>query len=147
ACFVPTSATEDTLIRKAQEGVDVRILVPGPEYESAPGVLAAQRATYERLLENGVRLWEYQTAPLHARTLLVDDQLAAVGSNNLELSSNAELEEGALVVEDATLAHALADSFERDLTQAVEIRKEEWRKRGVLARFDYQLPPSVTGCR
>jgi cardiolipin synthase len=147
ACFVPTSATVDTLVRKAQEGVDVRILVPGLPPEGMRGVLAAQRATYERLLEHGVRLWEYRNAPLHARTLVVDDQLVAVGSNNLESNSSAMLEEGALVVEDAPLAQELAASFERDLERAVEIRRDEWRERGLFQRFTYRLPPSTTGCR
>ena len=145
ACFVPTAATVDTLIRKARSGVDVRILVPG--YEATSGVLAAQRASYERLLESGVRLWEYQSAPLYARTLVVDDQLTAVGSNNLEPNANAMLEEGALVVEDAPLARALADSFERDLSHAVEVRRDEWRERGWLDRVGSALPPSSTGCR
>ncbi|MFE8596678.1 phospholipase D-like domain-containing protein [Archangium violaceum] len=145
ACFVPTAATVDTLIRKARAGVDVRILVPG--YEATPGVLAAQRSAYERLLESGVRLWEYQAAPLYSRTLVVDDLLTAVGSNNLEPNASAMLEEGALVVEDAPFATALADSFERDLTHAVEVRKEEWRERGWLDRVGSPLPPSATGCR
>ena len=147
ACFIPTAATTDMLIRKAQEGVDVRILVPGIRHGGAHGVLAAQRAAYERLLSNGVRLWEYQPAPLHARTLLVDDRLAAVGSTNLEPNSNAKLEEGALVIEDPQLARVLALSFERDLVHSVEIRWEWWRERGLLERFAYRLPPSVTGCR
>ncbi|HYO55916.1 phospholipase D-like domain-containing protein [Archangium sp.] len=144
ACFVPTTATVDTLIRKARAGVDVRILVPG--YEATSGVLAAQRSSYERLLESGVRLWEYKSTLLQARTLVVDDQLAAVGSNNLEPNASAMLEEGALVVEDAPLARALADSFERDLSHAVEIRRDGWRKRGWLDRVGSQLPPSATGC-
>lgn len=147
ACFVPSSATVDTLIRKAQEGVDVRILVPGLPPSGMAEVLAAQRSNYERLLENGVRVWEYRNAPLHARTVVVDDQLTAVGSNNLETHSSAMLEEGALVVEDAPLAQELATSFERDLTHAVEIRRDEWRQRGLFQRFTYQLPPSTIGCR
>jgi cardiolipin synthase A/B len=147
ACFIPTAATADMLIRKAQEGVDVRILVPGIHPDGTQDVLAAQRAAYERLLRNGIRLWEYQPAPLHARTLLVDDRLAAVGSTNLEPNSNAKLEEGALVIEDPRLAYALAVSFERDLMHSVEIRWNWWRERGLLERFTVQLPPSVTGCR
>jgi cardiolipin synthase len=147
ACFIPTAATVDTLIRKAQQGVDVRILVPGLLRGDSRSVLAAQRATYERLLAHGVRLWEYQPAALHASTLLVDERLASVGSTNLEPQSNALLEEGALVVEDSQLARALADSFERDLRHAVEVRWDGWRQRGVFDRFSYQLPPSVTGCR
>jgi cardiolipin synthase len=146
ACFVPTTATTDMLIRKAHEGVDVRILVPGPRPGGSHAVLAAQRAVYGRLLENGIRVWEYQPAPLHARTILVDDRLAAVGSTNLESNSSAMLQEGALVVEDPQLARALAVTFERDLMNSAEIRREGWRHRGLLDRFAYQLPPSTAGC-
>ncbi len=146
ACFIPTTATLDMLIRKAREGVDVRILVPGQRHGGPHAVLAAQRAAYTRLLENGVRVWEYQPAPLHARTLLVDDTLAAVGSTNLEVNSSAKLQEGALVVEDPQLARALAVTFERDLLHAVEIRWERWQRRGLLERFAYQLPRSTPGC-
>ncbi len=146
ACFVPTTATMDMLIRKAREGVDVRILLPGPRHGGPHEVIAAQRATYDRLLENGVRIWEYQLAPLHARTILVDDRLAAVGSTNLEVNSSAMLLEGSLVVEDAQFARALAVTFERDLMHAVEIRWERWRRRGLLERFAYQRPRSTPGC-
>ena len=146
-CFIPTAATADMLIRKAREGVDVRVLVPGLRHGGTHGVLAAQRATYERLLENGVRLWEYQPSPLHARTLVVDERLAAVGSMNLEPNSNALLSEGTLVVEDPQLARSLAVSFERDLGSAVEVHRDAWRQRGLFDRFAYRLPPSVIGCR
>jgi cardiolipin synthase len=146
ACFVPTTATTDMLIRKAREGVDVRILVPGPRHGGPNAVHSAQRAAYDRLLENGIRVWEYQPAPLHARTLLVDDTLAAVGSTNLDPNSSAMLQEGALVVEDSQFARALAVTFERDLMNAVEIRWDWWRRRGLLDRFVYQLPPSSPGC-
>jgi cardiolipin synthase len=148
ACFVPTPATVDTLIHKAQGGVDVRILVPGLEgADTSASVLAAQRSSYERLLENGVRLWEYRHAPLRSRTVLVDDQLVAVGSTSLESHASARLEEGALIVEDGPLAHSLATRFEHDLTQAVEIREEEWRARGLFQRITHRLPASAAGCR
>lgn len=147
-CFVPTPATVDSLIHKAQAGVDVRILVPGVLGDGTSAqVLAAQRSTYERLLEKGVRLWEYQREPLQSRTVLVDESLVAVGSTSLESQASARMEEGAFVVEDGPLAHALATRFERDLEQAVEVRKEEWRARGWLQRFTQRLPASDAGCR
>ena len=147
ACFIPTAATQDTLIRKAQEGVDVRVLVPGLAGGRSSAVLDAQRSVYERLLNNGVRLWEYQRSPLQARTLVVDDQLAAVGSTSLEPNSNAMLEEGAVVVEDAPLAQALATRFEQDLTGSTEVLQSKWNERSWLERFNYELPITNAGCR
>ncbi|WP_434388401.1 phospholipase D-like domain-containing protein [Melittangium boletus] len=145
ACFVPSAATVATLIHKAQAGVDVRILVPGLQEDAR--VLAAQRSTYERLLESGVRLWEYQRAPLQARTVLVDEQLVAVGSTSLEPNAHALLEEGAFVIEDAPLARSLAERFERDVTHANEVRQDEWRDRGWLQRVSVALPATEAGCR
>jgi cardiolipin synthase A/B len=145
ACFIPTTATVDMLIRKASAGVDVRVLVPGPRHGD-PRLRVAQRTTYQRLLENGVRIWEYQPALLQARTLLVDERLAAVGSTNLEPRSHASLEEGSLVVEDERLARSLAEGFERDLTHAVEIQPEGWKQRGLLERLPYELPRSSAHC-
>ncbi len=145
-CFVPSSATVHMLIHKARQGVDVRVLVPGPG--TRPRVLAAQRALYERLLEGGVRIWEYQPSRLQARTVLVDERLAAVGSMNLELHAHATLEEGALVAEDIRLARSLAESFERDLASAVEVHREAWQSRGFFERVTAtQLPRSEGGCQ
>jgi len=146
-CFVPSRATLDMLIHKARRGVDVRVLVPGPGHGANPRALAAQRSLYERLLEGGVRIWEYQPSRLQARTVLVDERLAAVGSMNLELHAHATLEEGALVAEDPGLAHTLAETFERDLASAVEVRREEWRSRGLFERFTAPLPRSDGGCQ
>jgi cardiolipin synthase A/B len=146
ACFVPDAATVDSLVNKALSGVDVRILVPGTDPPGSPHVLAAQRSAYERLLRAGVRLWEYQRTPLRARTLVVDERLVAVGSTSLEANAHALLEEGAFVIEDAPLATSLAESFERDLTHATEVRPDEWRDRGWLQRLSSGLPLSEAGC-
>ncbi len=145
ACFVPTTATADMLIRKARAGVDVRVLVPGLRYGN-PRVLDAQRASYARLLENGVRIWEYQPSPLRAHTLLVDEQIVTVGSINLEPRSHAFLEEGSLVVEDADLTRSLANSFQRDLTRAVEVHPGDWTQRGLLEPLSAEPLTSATDC-
>lgn len=147
ACFIPSASTLDTLIRKAEEGVDVRILVPGLVGTRSASVLDAQRSLYERLLDKGVRLWEYKRAPLQARTLVVDDHLVAVGSTSLEPNSNAMLEEGAVVVEDAPLTQALASRFEEDLAGSVEVLQSQWKARSWSEHFTYELPITNAGCR
>ncbi|HVG60969.1 MAG TPA: phospholipase D-like domain-containing protein [Hyalangium sp.] len=137
--FIPTKDLSDVLILKAKEGVDVRVLVPGRHHDVAP-VHAGQRATYARLLEGGVRIWEYELSMMHSKTILADDQLSVIGSTNMDPLSLDWVEEGSLVVEDPELAAELAQSFEQDLVHAREIHARGWLRRGLLERLAEQLP-------
>jgi cardiolipin synthase len=61
---------------------------------------------------------EYQPSMMHAKTMVVDDDLALVGSINLDPLSLGKLEEVALVVQDRAFATTLARTFEADSAQA-----------------------------
>lgn len=139
AYFIPTDDIRDMLILKVKQGVDVRVLAPGRHHDVGP-VHAGQRATYARLLEGGVRIWEYELSMMHAKTILVDDQLSVIGSTNMDPLALNTVEEGSLVVEDAALAAALEASFERDLKHSREIHASGWLRRGLLERLADQLP-------
>jgi cardiolipin synthase len=135
--FIPTGAIQDMLIAKAKAGVDVRVLTPGRHHDIPP-VHEGQRATYARLLENGVRIWEYEVSMMHSKSLLVDDRLSMVGSTNLDpLALSAE--EGSLVVDDPELAARLAEAFEEDLRHSSEIRWDSWRRRGLFKRLSERV--------
>jgi cardiolipin synthase len=119
--FVPSDALMLKLVAQAQAGVDVRVLAPGPIHDIKP-VRDAQRGTYRKLLAGGVRIWEYQPSMMHAKTIVVDDAVVAVGSNNLDPYSMEKLEEGSLVLEDPATNARLAQHFEQDLTHAREVK-------------------------
>jgi cardiolipin synthase A/B len=107
------------LVAAAQEGVDVRLLVPG---SSDLLVLSAlSRAGYRPLLEGGVRVFEWNGSMLHAKTAVADGRWARVGSSNLNPSSwlgNWELD---VAVEDEGFARAMEEMFLTDLEKATEI--------------------------
>jgi cardiolipin synthase len=105
----------------------VRVLVPGPHHDVAL-VRAGQRRTYERLLRGGVRIWEYGASMMHAKTLVVDD-VAAVGSTNMDSQSLSFLWETSVVAESRTVADRQAERFLRDLSRSREIRLGAWRRR------------------
>ena len=135
--FIPTGPIQDMLIAKVKEGVDVRVLTPGRHHDIPP-VHEGQRATYARLLENGVRIWEYEVSMMHSKSLVVDDRLSMVGSTNLDpLALKAE--EASLVVDDTALAAQLAQAFEADLAHSREIRWESWRRRGLIKRLSERV--------
>jgi cardiolipin synthase len=126
--FVPDEALQALLAEKARQGVEVRVLAAGPVHDVAP-VRAAQRATYEKLLEAGVRIHEYQPSMMHAKTVLVDDRLVAVGSTNMDALSFDRLEEGSLVAASAALARRLERTLRADFEHAEEITREVWARR------------------
>jgi cardiolipin synthase len=107
------------LLDAAKGGVDVRILVPGTS--DLPVLRSFTRGGYRELLRAGVRIFEYQGPMVHAKTMLVDQVWARVGSTNLNVSgllTNYELD---LVAECEALTAELAAQFEQDLASSREI--------------------------
>lgn len=123
--FIPDQAMLVALSAAARRGVDVRILVP--QKSDVPLVQMACRSYYEELLQGQVRIFEYQPAILHAKMLLFDDDWAMVGSANVDIRSFRLNFEASCFMEGPEINAALADLFERDLRQAVEVRLSDVR--------------------
>ena len=120
AYFAGTSTYVQALRAAAQDGVDVRLLVPGAGSDIAL-VQAFSRAGYRPLLEAGVRVFEWNGPMMHAKTAVADGHWARVGSTNLNLASwvgNWELD---AIVEDDGFGRAMEEMYEADLTNATEI--------------------------
>jgi len=133
AYFAPRRRAVRVLGDAARRGVDVRILLPGRS--DVPLVRHAGHGYYAALLRRGVRVFEYQAAVLHAKTLVADDFLSVAGSTNLDFRSfhfNAECN---LVMLDRETARAFSEAFEADLAQSAEITPALWARRSLLHRM------------
>lgn len=76
---------QQALCTAARSGVDVRIVTPGiPDKKT---IYETTKSYYSRLIESGVRVYEYSPGFLHAKTFVCDDQYATVGSVNLDFRS------------------------------------------------------------
>jgi cardiolipin synthase A/B len=120
AYFAGTSIYVQALRAAAQDGVDVRLLVPGAASD-VPIMQSVSRAGYRALLESSVRIYEWNGPMLHAKTAVADARWARVGSTNLNLTSwmgNRELD---VVVEDAGFGRQMEEMFQDDLGNATEI--------------------------
>lgn len=117
AYFVPSQAIRALLAKKADEGVDVRVLTAGKKSDSKTS-FGLQQGVYGSLGQHGVRFFEYQPSMLHSKTMLVDDHLSLIGSINLDPLSLNTLEDVALVVDDQTLNAELAERFVADCAHA-----------------------------
>jgi cardiolipin synthase A/B len=83
----------------------------------------ATRSLYKRLLDAKMRVFEYQPQVLHAKGLILDD-VAYVGSSNLDPRSLRINFEVMVRIEDAAVAAALRAQFDRDLELSKEITPE-----------------------
>jgi cardiolipin synthase len=119
AYFVGTNMYVQALRAAAQDGVDVRLLVPSAS--DIPVVSALSRANYRALLEAGVRVFEWNGPMIHAKTSVVDGKWARVGSTNLNVASwmgNWELD---VTIENEGFAREMQEMYCRDLEHATEI--------------------------
>lgn len=126
--FAPPTRALALLRAAARNGVDVRLLVPG-ERTDVPIVRHSAHGTYRTLLEAGVRVFEYQAATLHAKTVVVDGHAGVVGSTNLDFRSfwlNAECN---VLLFDDDFAYELERAFMADCANSAEITAATWSTR------------------
>ncbi|MBK79919.1 MAG: cardiolipin synthase [Gammaproteobacteria bacterium] len=117
--FVPDAATMAGLRGAAQRGVDVRLILP--RHNDVPLVRWASRSYYEELLQAGVRIFEYLPAVSHAKALIVDDDLALLGSPNVDVRSYRLNFELAAFFASRRLNRQLEAAMRDDLSASAEI--------------------------
>jgi len=131
--FVPDEPMLAALIATALRGVDVRILVP----RSSDNLLVdlAARSYQPELVRAGVRVFEYAGRMLHAKTLVIDDDLGIVGTANFDNRSfRLNFEVIAAIYDEETCA-SLAATFEADLQNASPVKTREIREKRLLERL------------
>ncbi len=131
--FVPEDRMIQTLVAAAQRNVRVVLLIPGAIDHNI--VRQASRAELGRLLLAGVKIYEYQPALLHSKTMVIDGIWATVGSTNLDYRSFALNDELNVVVYNDGVARQLERVFEQDLEHARPVTYESWKNRGLVNRF------------
>lgn len=76
---------KQSLMHASKSGVDVRIIMPHIPDKKA--VFAVARTYYPQLIKSGVKIYEYTPGFVHAKTFLADDEVAVVGTINLDFRS------------------------------------------------------------
>lgn len=119
AYYAATASYVQALRAAAEDGIDVRLLVPNGT--DIPLLRPLSRAGYRPLLEAGVRVFEWNGTMLHAKTAVADGRWARVGSSNLNVASwfgNCELD---AVIEDEAFGAAMERMYLEDLMNATEV--------------------------
>ena len=132
--FVPDDSLLYAITTAAQRGVDVELFVSekGDQFL----VHHAQQSYYEALLRAGVRIYLYK-APfvLHAKHFNIDDEVAVLGSSNMDMRSfslNLEVSVMLLGEDIVNSMRAVEDTY-RDISH--ELLLEDWMRRPLAARY------------
>jgi cardiolipin synthase A/B len=114
-------------------GVQVQLLVPGPQTDKEIARLAAAHV-YDDLLEAGVEIFEFQPTMLHAKVMTVDGSVAVVGSSNFNERSFRHDEEVDVVLLDHHLTSLLDAQTDDDLARCDRVVPGQWNDRSLPAR-------------
>jgi cardiolipin synthase len=128
AYFAPDDDFLDTLCNAAARGVEVDLLLPGPEADKRVCQLASE-AQYDRLASGGVRVWNFQPSMMHAKVMTVDGYAAVVGSSNFNRRSLDHDEEVVLISLDTNIVDTLDAHLDEDFERSEQIDLTRWRNR------------------
>lgn len=127
AYFAPTRRLRRYLRQAARRGIDVRLLLAGPDTDQ-PVVRQAGRRYYGALLRAGVRVYEFPDRCLHLKAMVADDWMMA-GSCNLDHWGMRWNRDANIECDDATVAAELAALIAADCEASVEITLAQYRAR------------------
>ena len=118
-------STQWSLDRARERGVRIRVLAEGDITDAMP-VKHASRYDYQRLLDSGFEIFEYQPTMMHTKVLVVDGIFSIIGSANFGNRSFELNDELAIGVSDPELAAQLTRDFDADLLSSKRLDAKTW---------------------
>jgi cardiolipin synthase A/B len=126
--FVPDESMLYAITTAAQSGLDVQLFVS--EIGDQTLVFHAQRSYYEELLRAGVRIWLYRAPTiLHAKHFTIDDEVAIIGSSNMDMRSFSLNLEVSVMVRGDSIIRELRAIEQTYRENSRELTLDEWLRR------------------
>jgi cardiolipin synthase len=132
--FVPDEPFLQAICAAGQR-VNVRVHLIVSKHANQMITQFAQRSYYDDLLEAGVAIHLYHPHFLHTKLLTVDDEIALVGSTNMDIRSFALNAEINLLIYDRQIVKSLENIQEDYLANSELLTMESWRNRSVVAKI------------
>lgn len=125
--FVPDESILNAITTACHRGVEVELFVS--EEGDQAMVYHAQRSYYEVLLRAGVRIWMYRKPYiLHTKAMTVDDEVAVVGSSNMDMRSFGLNMEISMLVRGGEFVDEMRRVEDKYRSLSRELTLEEWQK-------------------
>jgi cardiolipin synthase len=133
--FLPDRSARAEMLRAIRErNVEIKIIVPGKHSDHLL-TRRSSRRLFGDLLKAGAKIYEYEKAMIHAKTMMIDDLWSVVGSTNFDNRSFGLNDEINLAARDTELTARLMEDFATDLAASHEVSYEEWRHRSIFERM------------
>lgn len=127
--FIPDEDIFSALKIAALSGIDVRLLVP--QRPDKKIVFHASRSYFPELLEAGVRIFEYEKGFMHSKIVIVDDELASIGTSNMDMRSFHLNFEVNVFLYRTRSTDKLVKEYINDLNNSKEIENGKFKKRHI----------------
>ncbi|MEO7134060.1 MAG: phospholipase D-like domain-containing protein, partial [Vicinamibacterales bacterium] len=118
-------STQWSLDKARERGVRIRLLSEGDVTDAMP-VKHASRYDYQRLLDKGMEIFEYQPTMMHTKAMVVDGIFSIVGSANFGNRSFELNDEMTVGVYDRELAAQLTRDFDADIKVSKRLDAQTW---------------------
>lgn len=136
AYFVPKRSLLRAFLKASQRGVDVQILTPGKS--DVPVVKWAAFYMVRFLLQKDVTMYEYQKTILHAKTMIIDDEVF-IGSFNLNHRSILHDLEVEVVLKDPASLQSMLEQWSKDIQNSRRVGERDFDRPFWLLRPLYKL--------
>lgn len=126
--FVPNQAIRTALRIAARKGIDVRIMVP----ETNDNFLTqyGSQSYFAEALSSGIEIYLYQKGFLHKKIIIIDEDLASIGTANMDMRSFRLNFEVNLFLADTEAIQDLVDNYEEDIENCRKVHPVQFYKRG-----------------
>jgi cardiolipin synthase len=131
--FIPNDEILAALQIATRSGVDVQLLIPEKSDSWISG--SATSSYLQHILEAGVKVFRYKKGFIHAKTMVLDDEICSIGTANMDYRSfDINFEVNAFIYDKET-SSVLKEQFLLDLEASEQVHLNQWIKRPVTVRF------------
>lgn len=117
----------------AKRGVDVRLITPGIPDKKL--IFKVTQSYYAGLIHDGIRIFEYTPGFIHSKECVCDDEVATVGTINLDYRSLYLHFENGVFLYDCPAVHAIKLDFDSTFPLCTEVTEKYRRKRPTMLRI------------
>jgi cardiolipin synthase len=138
--FLPGFVLRKAMMDASKRGVDVKVIMPRHSDVRMVDIL---RNKYLGILHAaGISLLFYQPHNLHAKLLMIDDEIFSISSANFDFRSFRYLYEVALIGTEQEIVTQLVAHVSDTIANSVQFDYHEWQRRPLIEKiFEYFLLP------